>query len=185
MDDNWYKTVALPNWPQIEKFQQLLDSALVERGGNPNQIDITDPVVMQELVYGALRKIGHSDLVDDLARSGRRKKGRFTRTEALDFLKHHPGVHLQYAYQLLPKAPKQRAKRKRVAAKVWPHTELTRCILFLEKSEGLEIADAIRRCIKLLNLNHEENELHSIYSHNKKYVTDGALTEAYWNKLKK
>ena len=61
MDDIWYKTVALPNWPQIEKFQQLLNSALVDRGGNPNQIDITDPVVMQELVYAALRKVGHKD----------------------------------------------------------------------------------------------------------------------------
>jgi hypothetical protein len=180
MDENWYKTVALPNWPQIEKFQQLLDSALVERGGNPNQIDITDPVVMQELVYGALRKIGHSDLVDDLSRSGRRKKGRFTRTEALDFLNYHPGVHLQYAYQLLPKTPKQRAKRKRVAAKVWPHTELTRYILFLENLEGLKTAQAIRRCKKLLNLNLEENELHSIYSHNVDYVKSGAMAETVW-----
>lgn len=180
MDDIWYKTVALPNWPQIEKFQQLLNSALVDRGGNPNQIDITDPVVMQELVYAALRKIGHNDLVDDLCRSGRRKKGRFTRTEALDFLKHHPGVHLQYAYQLLPKAPKQRAKRKRVAAKVWPHTELTRYILFLEHLEGLSRAQAIRRCKKLLDLNLEENELHSICSHNIKHVKGGAMTETVW-----
>lgn len=180
MDDIWYKTVALPNWSQIEKFHQLLDSALVERGGSPKQIDISDPILMQELVYAALRQIGHSDLVDDLARSGRRKKGRFTRTEALDFLKYHPSVHLQYAHQLLPKTPKQRAKRKRVATKVWPHTELTRCIWFLEKSEKLPRPQAIRRCKKLLDLNHEENELQTIYSRNIDYVKSGALTKTVW-----
>ena len=118
------------------------------------------------MVYAALCILGYDELVADLRRTGRPKKGRFSKTEALSFMRASPEIHLQYAYQLLPKTRKARAKSKRVSGNVWPHYDLTRVILFLEKHENLSVAEAIRRCKAQLYLPHDEKDLHTIYKKN-------------------
>ena len=169
MDDAWYQQVAIPNLAQVQGFQKLMDQARadIEKAASvQSNLDIADPRVVERLVYTALYMLGYDELVSDLRRTGRPKKGRFSRTEALSFMRVSPEICLQYAYQLLPKTRKARAKRKRVVGAVWPHYELTRVILFLEKHESLSVAEAIRRCKTQLDLPHDEKDLHTIYSKN-------------------
>ena len=182
MDDVWYQEVAIPNLNQVQGFQRLMDQAWVDleqaSSGSFN-LDITDPRVLEKLVYSALESLGYEDLVADLRRAGRPKKGRFSRSEALDFMKASPEICLQYAYQLLPKTRKARAKSKRVAGNVWPHYELTRVILFLERHENLSVAEAIRKCKAQLDLPHDEKDLHTIYSKNIFDVVNGKKIKAF------
>ena len=169
MDDVWYQDVAVPNLSQIQGFQRLMDQARVDleqASSGPSTLDIADPRVLERLVYSALDLLGYEDLVADLRRAGRPKKGRFSRSEALRFMKASPEICLQYAYQLLPKTRKSRDKKKRVAHGTWPHYELTRAILFVKTHENLSVAKAIEKCKTQLDLPHDEKDLHSIYSKN-------------------
>ena len=181
MDDVWYQDVAAPNLSQIQGFQRLMDQARVDleqASSGLSTLDITDPRVLERLVYSALDLLGYEDLVADLRRAGRPKKGRFSRSEALRFMEASPEICLQYAYQLLPKTRKSRNKKKRVGK--WPQYELTRAILFLKTHENLSVADAIRKCITQLDLPHDEKDLHSIYSKNISEVKNRKKITLFW-----
>lgn len=169
MDDAWYQEVAIRNLAQVQRFNRLMDQAKTDIENSTSvqsNLDIADPRNVEKLVYAALCMLGYDELVADLRRTGRPKKGRFSRNEALSFMKASPQFCLQFAYQLLPKTRKARAKKKRVSGNVWPHYDLTRVIFFLETHENLSVAEAIRRCKAQLDLPHDEKDLHTIYSKN-------------------